>query len=144
MSRKKSSERLINVAVMAAIRHPLTYRLPESLEARPGQRVLVPLGTRKVRGVVLEPVARCAPGLKLREILGVLDPEPLLSPELLVLGLWIQEYYLAPVGEVLSAMLPLRSETRRTRTLELTVRGRQKLEDLRSNLLQEAKSGEAA
>src|SRR5881296_2951952 len=119
MGRKKSRERLVNVAVMAAIRQPLTYLVPASMEVRPGQRVVVPLGAREVVGVALEPVERLAPGIKVRAILRVL------SPGLLTLGLWIQDYYLAPVGEVFSAMLPLRAETRRARVLELTSLGKQ-------------------
>ncbi len=133
---------LVNVAVMAAVRHPLTYRVPDSTEVWPGQRVLVPLGAREAMGIVLETVPRIAPGIKVRQILRVLDPEPLLSPELLVLGLWIQEYYLAPIGEVFSAMLPLRSETRRARLLNLTDLGRRKLEELGSSLLGEIRGSE--
>lgn len=142
MSRKK--QKLVNVAVMAALRHPLTYRVPDSVEVLPGHRVLVPLGTRKVHGIVLEPIARVAPGLKVREILRVPDPDPLLSPELLVLGQWIQEYYLAPLGEVFSAMLPLRSETRRVRVLGLTELGKRKIEELAGSLLEEARGSEEA
>ncbi len=147
MLRKKTSKypgSLINVAVMAAIDSPLTYRLPESLEVRPGQRVLVPLGTHRATGMALEPVARIAPGVKVRDILSVLDPEPLLSPELLKLGLWIAEYYLAPIGEVFRGMLPLRSETRRARLLQLTEAGRHRLEELANNLLEEVRGGEEA
>ncbi len=129
---------------MAAIRHPLTYRVPDGLEVIPGQRLLVPLGPRKVSGIVLEKIARVAPGLKVREILRVLDAEPVLSSELLKLGIWIADYYLAPVGEVFSAMLPLRSETRWARLVVLTEPGRQKLEELLGSLLEEIRSGEEA
>jgi primosomal protein N' (replication factor Y) len=147
MGRKKSPElegRLVDVAVLAAIRNPLTYRVPESMEVRPGQRVLVPLATRRATGVALEPVARVAPGFKVREILRVIDPEPLLSPELLTLGLWIAEYYLAPVGEVFRAMLPLRAETHRARLLQLTEAGMRKLGELDSSLLEEVRASEEA
>src|SRR5438034_2149221 len=112
MPQKKTSDNLIDVAVIAAIRNPLTYRVPDGMDVRAGHRVLVPLGTRQVRGIALEPRTRMAPGTKIREIAKILDPEPLLSPELLTLGLWIAEYYLAPVGEVFRAMLPLKPETR--------------------------------
>jgi primosomal protein N' (replication factor Y) len=143
---KKTAElpSLVNVAVFAALRDPLTYRVPDSLDVRVGQRVLVPLGARRATGIVLEAVAQIAPGIEVREILRVLDPEPVLSPELLTLGLWIAEYYLAPVGEVLRAMLPLRAETRRERRLELTATGRQRLQELESSLLDEIRSGEEA
>jgi len=144
MSRKKIPDRLIDVAVMAAIRNPLTYRVPEGMEVRAGHRVVVPLGTRQVRGIALEPRMRLAPGVKVREISRLLDPEPLLSPELLTLGLWIAEYYLAPVGEVFRAMLPLRSATRRARLLTLTEAGRKKLDELQSSLLEETRDSNEA
>ena len=145
MGRKAShAGSFVNVAVLAAIRDPLTYSVPKSLTVLPGQRVWVPLGARRAKGIVIEPVARAAPGFKVREILGVIDPEPLLSPELLTLGLWMAEYYLAPVGEVFRAMLPLRATTRRVRFLALTDRGRQELRELESSLLEEVRNGEEA
>ena len=144
MSRKKPSEQLVNVAVMAALRHSLTYRVPDGLGVRTGQRVLVPLGTRRALGIVLEPVARMAPGVKARDVLRVVDPEPVFSPELLTLGLWIAEYYVAPVGEVFRAMLPLRRETRRARLVEITDRGRERLAELEASLLGEARLGAEA
>jgi primosomal protein N' (replication factor Y) len=144
MSRKKPSQQYFNVAVMAALRHPLTYRVPGELEVRTGQRLLVPLGSRRALGIAIEPAARVAPGLKVRDILHVLEPEPLLSPELLTLGLWIAEYYVAPVGEVFRAMLPLRSETHRARLVQLTERGREKLQELDASLLEEARLGREA
>jgi primosomal protein N' (replication factor Y) (superfamily II helicase) len=129
MARQK--ENLVEVAVMAAIPRPLTYRVPERLQVRTGQRVFVPLGKRRAQGIVLEPAARMAAGVEARDILEVIDPEPLLSPELLTLGLWIAEYYVAPAGEVFRAMLPLLRETRRVERLELTEAGRARLDELR-------------
>src|SRR5579859_5535559 len=125
-------ENLVDVAVMAALPRPLTYRVPERLAVRTGQRVFVPLGKRRAQGIVLEPAAQMAAGVKARDIIEVIDPEPLLSPELLTLGLWIAEYYVAPVGEVFRAMLPLLKETRRTERLEITPAGRTRLETLLS------------
>lgn len=136
MARRHEAGRLINVAVMAAIRRPLTYRVPDGLDVRPGHRVLVPLGSRRVPGIALERAARVAPGIELRDVLKVLDPEPLLSPERLTLGLWIADYYLAPVGEVFRAMLPLLPETRKVRVLRLTEKGRAQLEALRGDAAQ--------
>jgi primosomal protein N' (replication factor Y) len=147
VSRKKTGQpsgSLVNVAVLAALREPLTYLAPPSLDVRVGQRVQVPLGARRAMGIVVEPVGAVAPGVKVREILRVVDDAPLLSPELLTLGLWIAEYYLAPVGEVFRAMLPLRAETRRQQRLQLTEAGREKLRELESSLLDEIRSSDVA
>ncbi|MBI4165724.1 MAG: primosomal protein N' [Acidobacteria bacterium] len=141
---RKPAGTLMNVAVLAAMREPLTYRVPSDMTVRVGQRVQVPLGNRKAVGVAVEPVARVAAGVKIREILKVLDPEAVLTPELLTLGLWIAEYYLAPVGEVFRAMLPLRSETHREKVLALTEKGRARLGELESSLLEEARGSEEA
>ncbi|MFB3921653.1 MAG: primosomal protein N' [Terriglobia bacterium] len=143
MARKKSVS-FINVAVFAAIRNLLTYSIPDPLEILPGQRVRVPLGTRRATGLVIEPATHASPGFKVREILSVLDPEPILSPELLTLGLWMAEYYVAPVGEVFRAMLPLRPEIRRVRLLTITEAGRKRLSTLEASLFEEVRGGEEA
>jgi primosomal protein N' (replication factor Y) (superfamily II helicase) len=140
----KPDERFVQVAVMAALRQPLVYRVPEGLEVRAGQRVQVPLGSRKAIGIVLDRAAKLAPGIAMRDILRALDSEPVLSPELLTLGLWIAEYYLAPAGEVFSAMLPLRREKRRGKYLHLTDAGRQQLSSLRQRLLTEEQASPEA
>jgi primosomal protein N' (replication factor Y) (superfamily II helicase) len=143
-SRRPPPARLVSVAVFAAIRQPLTYAVPASLSLRPGQRVLVPLGTRRSTGVVLEAISKAAPGFKIREVLKALDPEPVFSAALLRLGRWVSNYYLAPPGEVYRAMLPLLPETRRARTVELTDAGRRRIRELASGLLQEEREGSEA
>jgi primosomal protein N' (replication factor Y) len=127
---------------MAAIRHPLTYLFPQSLSVSPGQRVLVPLASRKATGIVLRPTSRLAPGFEVREALRTLDPEPVLSPELVKLGLWISDYYLAPPGQVFRAMLPLRHETRRARLVHLTDEGRRRMQELLASLLEESRGSQ--
>jgi len=141
---EKPQDSLFDVAVMAAIPHPLTYRFPPSLSISPGQRVLVPLANRKATGVVLGPTSRLAPGIEVRDALGAIDPEPALSSELVRLGLWISDYYFAPPGEVFRAMLPLRQATRRARHACLTEEGRQKLQELAASLLEESRKSQDA
>ena len=104
---------------------PFTYALPETLRhrVRPGSRVIVPFGTRKLTGVIL----RChddRPDAAIREALRLIDAEPVLGAELLALGRWIGEYYCAPLGEVLRSMLPLASDVRRGKVWSLTDAGR--------------------
>ena len=140
--RKKPQGSLFDVAVMGAIPHPLTYRFPDSLSVSPGQRVLLPLAARKATGIVLRPTGRLAPGIEVREALRALDPEPVLSPELVRLGLWISDYYLAPPGQVFRAMLPLRHETRRVRLVHLTDEGRRKRQELLPSLLDESRGSQ--
>ena len=44
----------------------------------------------------------------------MLDPAPVLDAQLLRLGQWIADYYLAPIGDVFRSMLPLNAEFKRT------------------------------
>lgn len=142
MARRKTPEAFVNVAVLAAVPRPLTYRVPDSLQVEPGQRVEVPLGARRAVGVVLERASRPPAGIEARGLIRVLEAEPALPSELVRLGRWISEYYLAPVGEVFRAMLPLRPEKQRTRVVELTPRGQQRLRELETSLLNEARESE--
>ncbi|MGD1103428.1 MAG: primosomal protein N' [Terriglobia bacterium] len=132
MDRKPHSRRanLVDIAVMAAIRNTLTYLVPDSFSVQPGQRVQVPLATRKATGIVLRAGSTLPPGIQARPILRLLDTEPVLTPELMELGLWIADYYVAPIGEVFRAMLPLRSATRRARSVRLSALGQQKLQEI--------------
>jgi primosomal protein N' (replication factor Y) (superfamily II helicase) len=103
-----------------------TYELPEKFRqlARAGCRVWVPFGTRKLTGVIVR-IHDDRPGQELREVLRVLDAEPVLDSELLHLGQWIAGYYCAPLGEVLKGMLPLSGEARRSAKYFLTQQGRE-------------------
>ena len=91
-----------------------TYSLPETLRhrVREGSRVLAPFGARKLTGVVLRLHDDPPPSGNAREVLRLLDEEPVLDAELLKLGRWIADYYCAPLGEVLRAMTPLAGDVR--------------------------------
>jgi primosomal protein N' (replication factor Y) len=114
-----------DVSVPTPLDQPFTYSLPETLRhrVRPGSRLMVPFGTRKLIGVIL----RChdePPAMATRDALRLLDSEPVLDEALLALGRWIAAYYCAPLGEVLRGMLPLASEIRRGKVWSLTDAGR--------------------
>ena len=114
-----------DVSVPAPLDQPFTYALPETLRhrVRPGCRVLVPFGPRKLTGVIL----RChdqPPAVAARQVLRLIDSEPVLDASLLALGRWIADYYCAPLGEVLRTMLPLAADIRRGKIWSLTDSGR--------------------
>lgn len=92
-----------------AIDRPYSYRLPKALEARarPGMRVLVPFGRgdRKLDAILL--VAGEEDGDdKLKEVLALLDDEPVLDEGLLRTALWMRERYFCTVYEAARAILP--------------------------------------
>src|SRR5689334_13052559 len=118
---------------MTGIRNTLTYSVPDAITVQPGQRVQVPLATRKATGIVLRAGTTLPPGIAARPIVRVLDPEPVLTPELLELGVWIADYYVAPIGEVYRAMLPLRADTRRARSIRLSEAGQKHLAEINAS-----------
>ncbi len=111
-----------DVALPVPLDMPFTYRLPAGLELAPGMRVMVPFRRRRDVGVVVSVHDR-SPVVPTKEVLSVMDGVPALSVELLALGKWISEYYLAPIGEVFRSMLPLGAEFRREVVCRLTDEG---------------------
>jgi primosomal protein N' (replication factor Y) len=99
--------RYCEVALRLPARQWFTYRLPAALEgaARPGMRAAVPLRRETAVGMIGALRDR-APAVEAREVLDLVDLEPVLPPELLRLGEWIASYYFCSPGEALFAMLP--------------------------------------
>ncbi len=56
------------------------------MSLKPGMRVIVPFGPRKVQGFVIAIVEESASSTKLRNIIEPMDFEPVLNEELLNLG----------------------------------------------------------
>ncbi|MBP7148419.1 MAG: primosomal protein N' [Acidobacteria bacterium] len=99
----------VAVAVPAPLPE-LTYRVPAGLAGRvvPGVRVRVPLGARRVTGVVLGASAPPAAGIEAKDIVELVDDpaHPSIPPDLLATLRWTADYYVAPVGETFRAALP--------------------------------------
>jgi primosomal protein N' (replication factor Y) (superfamily II helicase) len=111
-----------DVAVPVPLHMVLTYRVPEGASAAVGSRVIVPFRRQRLAGVVTELHDR-APKVTIKTVLEILDETPALSDELLRLGKWIGNYYLAPIGEVFRSMLPLNAEFRRAIVYRITEEG---------------------
>ncbi len=124
--------RYCDVALPVPLDRTFSYSLPASLrdQVSPGARVVAPFGPRKLSGVVVRVYGE-RPDIDVRDLLRVLDEEPALTEELLHLGEWIAEYYCSPIGEVLKSMLPLGSEIRSSKTVELSPAGRAAAERFR-------------
>jgi primosomal protein N' (replication factor Y) (superfamily II helicase) len=114
------------VALPLPLRMTFSYAVPEGIAGLvvAGVRVVVPFRHRMVVGVVLERTARPQQTATLKEVAEVLDPLPTLSPELITLGRWVADYYLAPVGDTFRAMLPPAVELRVAREWQITDAGR--------------------
>jgi primosomal protein N' (replication factor Y) len=114
-----------DVAVPVPLDRVFTYAAGDAAPVV-GARVLVPFRNEKLAGVVVR-IHDEPPPVAAKPLLAVLDVEPVLSAELMELGRWIAQYYLAPVGEVLRSMLPLMAEVRRRVLYRITETGRQVL-----------------
>ena len=124
------------VALPVPLDHTFTYGVRLGQSPQRGARVIAPFRNEKLIGVVTALDAKPPAEVEVKYLEAVLDEEPLLSDHLLELAEWTAQYYLAPLGEVLRAMLPLAAEVRRTVYYRIT--------DLGRDVLAAAMDGDAA
>ena len=106
------------IIIPAALPKNYTWSVPAHLQetARPGCRVEVNLGkSKKYAGVIKRLHEEKPEFFETKDILNVLDVEPVVFEEQLKLWEWIASYYMCSEGEVMAAALPshfkLSSET---------------------------------
>ncbi len=103
----KSSGNRVRVVLLTQVIGPLDYRLPANMVAGPGSVVMVPLGPRKMLGVIWdegtfgdEPIEEH----RLRNVLEILDIPPIASG-LRKLVDWVTDYYLSNHASVLRMVI---------------------------------------
>jgi primosomal protein N' (replication factor Y) len=111
-----------DVALPVPLDMAFTYRVPEGMEPVVGGRVLVPFRQQRLSGIVTE-LHDLKPSVQTKNVISVLDLAPVLDAQLLRLGQWIADYYLAPIGDVFRSMLPLNAEFKRTISYSITETG---------------------
>jgi len=121
----------LRIAVAAPVKETFSYAVPESLvsSARVGRRAFVPFKNRKVTGYILQKTLRKS-GQNLKEILNLLDPEPLFQEQMVPFFEWMADYYMHPVGQVIQSALPGGLNMDSFRTAVLTQKGLDVLEIL--------------
>ncbi len=109
------------VIIPLALPKNYTWAIPEDLQTniKPGSRVEVVLGKNKrYAGIVKHIHSNKPEAFEPKEILNLLDEEPQVYPEQLLLWQWMADYYMCSEGEVMQAALPshlkLSSETNLT------------------------------
>lgn len=118
-----------DVALAVPLDMVFTYAVPPGTEPVVGGRVLVPFRQQRMSGIVVELHDR-PPQVKtqqIKKVIETLDLTPVLDEQLLKLGKWIADYYLAPAGEVFRTMLPLSAEFKRSVEYRITDEGRMAL-----------------
>ncbi len=86
-----------------------TYSVPQPWgeQVKIGIRVLVPFGRKTHVGIVAKTHKGPLPtDFQIKDILQVLDAEPIMLGTQLRLWQWIADYYMSPIGEVYKAALP--------------------------------------
>lgn len=106
------------IIIPLALPKNYTWSVPDRFltQVSPGQRVEVVLGKNKKYAGLIKQLHQAAPAhFETKDILNVLDPEPIINTPQLQLWEWIASYYMCSEGEVMAAALPahfkLSSET---------------------------------
>ncbi|MBW2605336.1 MAG: primosomal protein N' [Deltaproteobacteria bacterium] len=97
----------IEVAIALPVYGTYVYSVPKNLSAlvSTGKRVLVPFGRRRVTGYILGACKKTDQG-KIKDILDILDEEPLFPSGMIQFFRWTADYYLHPIGDVIKCALP--------------------------------------
>ena len=98
-----------DIILPLAVKGTFTYSIPEEMNGiiSPGSRVLVQLGNNKLYSGIINKIHNASPSAKnIRPVLRVLDRAPVVNEIQLKLWLWISEYYMCSIGEVMKAALP--------------------------------------
>jgi primosomal protein N' (replication factor Y) (superfamily II helicase) len=103
-------QRLVSVAVPVPALDALTYKVPDGLMVPAvGARVLVPVGARRLTGVVIhsgDSVPAPSRNVAVKDLLDQFDGESFLPPSVVGLAEWIADYYACGVGEAIAAAMP--------------------------------------
>ena len=102
----KEITNFIDVIIPIAVPKLLSYHLKVGMRLNIGQRVLVNVGRKKQYSAIVFRVHQQKPSYKTKEILEVLDDEPIVNLKQLELWAWISRYYMTTMGEVMLAGLP--------------------------------------
>ncbi|HET6415131.1 MAG TPA: primosomal protein N' [Polyangiales bacterium] len=101
--------RYVEVALPVPLRKVFTYDVPSGLQGalRPGSRVAVSFSRRKLAGFVVSGREDLPSGVsRALPVAGLLESEPVFTPELLRFLDRAAKYYMHPLGEVLRAAAP--------------------------------------
>jgi len=98
----------VEVILPLAIPKTYTYSVPANLikKLQVGCRVEVVFGRNKKYAGIIKSVTKEKPAYETKDILNVIDDEPVIYQKQLQLWKWISEYYMCSEGEVMAAALP--------------------------------------
>ena len=98
----------VDVIVPLPLEGTFTYSVPHNLadRVRFGVRVAVTFGASKVHTAIVVRVHQDKPAFNVKDIVDVIDDQPMLLEQQYQLWQWLSGYYMAPLGDVYNAALP--------------------------------------
>ena len=131
---------LVNVLVEieAFNEKTFTYGVPSNLESsvKIGVRVIVPFGKRKIKGIVLAYADKS--DYEVKDIIEVIDTEPILNEELIKLGKIMSEKYICSLMSCYLSMLPSALKFNNNKTKVKYVTYYKKIKDIEKPSIGEA------
>lgn len=105
---KEASTFWAEVILPLAVPKTYSYAIPKELESRAivGCRAEVVFGANKKYAGIIKSISNTDPGFRTKDILSVIDDEPVVYPQQLQLWNWMSDYYMCTEGEVMTAALP--------------------------------------
>ncbi|WP_296820375.1 primosomal protein N' [Brevundimonas sp.] len=137
--------RVASVLLPLPLSEAFDYAVPDGMALEPGEHVVVPLGPRRVRGLVTEVRETTGSNRRLRELEGKVD-DPALPPSTLEFVDWAARWTLTPPGEMaFLATRGLRAPPPRPERRLRRVAGREpgRSTEARTRVLQTLGDGEA-
>ena len=98
----------VDVIIPLPLEGTFTYSVPHDLAERVrfGVRVAVTFGASKVHTAIVVRVHQDKPAFNVKDIVDVIDDQPMLLEQQYQLWQWLSAYYMAPLGDVYNAALP--------------------------------------
>lgn len=98
----------VDVIVPLPLEGTFTYSVPHDLadRVRFGVRVAVTFGASKVHTAIVVRAHQDKPAFNVKDIVDVIDDQPMLLEQQYQLWQWLSGYYMAPLGDVYNAALP--------------------------------------
>jgi primosomal protein N' (replication factor Y) len=116
------------VAVSLPVKNTFHYAVPDRVlsAAKIGCRAKVPFRTRTATGYILETTST-EPNESSKDIVDILDSEPLFHAGMVPFFEWMAEYYHFPIGRLIQSALPGGLNVRVFKTAKLTDKGQEAL-----------------
>jgi primosomal protein N' (replication factor Y) len=112
---------IFNIALPVAVDNIFAYEIINynPKEEYIGRRVLVQFTNRLLTGVIIEKNTQESFEYKVKPIIELLDNEPVFSLSMVKFFRWMSRYYIAPIGDVIRAVLPPAVSPKSVRKIDL-------------------------